>query len=65
MATFKEEDCKAVVLNVTRCESITEIAKTRDYEKWPGTRVHISQGTTRYGGKKVPCIVIGPTDLAF
>jgi hypothetical protein len=27
--------------------------------------VNISQGTTRYGGKKVSCIVIGPPDLPF
>jgi len=65
VATFEEERCRPIVLNVTRCEAIAEIAKTPDYAAWGGTRVKVSQGTTRYAGKKVPCIVISAPDLPF
>lgn len=65
VATFEDDGHKPIVLNRTRCEAVEEIAKTPDYKKWTGTRVNISQGTTRYAGKKVPCIVIGPPDLPF
>jgi hypothetical protein len=65
VATFEDDDHKAIVLNQTRCEAIAEIANTPDYEQWPGTRVHVSQRTTRYAGKKVPCIMISPPDLPF
>jgi hypothetical protein len=65
VATFEENGHKPIVLNRTRCEALEELTKTPDYKKWAGTRVNISQGTTRYAGKKVPCIVIGPPDLPF
>jgi len=65
VATFENPEHKAVVLNQTRCEAISEIAKTPDYEKWPGTRVNIGQGSTRYNGKKVACIVISDPDISF
>lgn len=65
VATFEEDASKAIVLNITRCEAITEIAKTPDYTKWPGTRVHVSQGWTRYAGKKVACIVISESEIPF
>jgi len=57
VATFEEEGCRPIVLNKTRCETLEELAKTPDYEEWAGVRVRVSQGTTRYAGKKVPCIV--------
>jgi hypothetical protein len=60
-----EEEHKPIVLNLTRCEAIAEIAKTEDYERWSGTRVRISQGVTRYAGKRVPCIVVSAPDLPF
>lgn len=65
VATFVEDEHKAIVLNVTRCEALTEISKTRDYTKWPGTRVHISQGQTRFGGKRTPCTVLSAPDIPF
>src|SRR5262245_8989791 len=65
VATFEEDYAKAIVLNVTRCEAVAELAKTPDYTDWGGTRVKVSQGTTRYAGKKVPCIVISAPDLPF
>ena len=58
VATFEEEGRRPIVLNVTRCEAIAEIAKTPNYDAWPGVRVRVSQGSTRYAGKKVPCIVL-------
>src|SRR5262245_6680246 len=63
VATFEEAESKAIVWNFTRCEAIAEVAGTPDYLKWPGTRVNVSQGWTRYAGKKVACIVIGPPDI--
>ena len=64
VATFTEDEHKAIVLNVSRCEALTEIAKTRDYTKWPGTRVNVSQGVTRFGGKsRVHCP--RPPDIPF
>jgi hypothetical protein len=65
VAHFNEDGCKPIVLNVTRGEAIAEIAKTRDYLKWPGTRVHVEQGSTRFNGKKTPCIVITEPELPF
>jgi len=56
VATFKDEGCRPIVLNKTRCEVLEELAGTPDYDLWAGTRVRISQGTTRYAGKRVPCI---------
>lgn len=52
------EHVKSVVLNLSRCEAIAAIAGSEDMDDWPGTRVLLRRGTTRYQGKKVSCIEI-------
>ena len=64
VATFEEASHKPIVLNQTRCEAIAEIAQTPDYTLWPGTKVNVSRGSTRYAGQKVSCIAIGPPTVA-
>jgi hypothetical protein len=56
---FKEAGIKNVVLNLTRAEAIETIVGDPDTDKWPGHRIRILKGTTRYQGKRVPCISIG------
>ena len=56
VALFKEEDFKPLVLNLTRAEAIAEIAGSEDMDNWPGTRIRLSKGSTRFQGKKVACI---------
>ena len=59
IAVFQDaDDVKPTVLNVTRCEAIAEIADSEDMDDWPGTRVQLVQGWTRYQGKKTRCIDI-------
>ncbi len=65
VAQFKEPTAKPIVLNKTRCEVLEEITGTRDYAKWAGVRVRVSKGTTRYAGKRVPCIELSATDVTF
>jgi hypothetical protein len=55
---FKEPDVKAVVLNLTRAEAIATIVGNDDTDKWVGHRIQLFQGSTRFQGKKVPCIAI-------
>ena len=60
-----EDGLKPVVLNITRAEAISEIAGSEDMDNWPGTRVQLSKGSTRFQGKKVACIDVGqPPALA-
>ena len=62
---FEDDGVKPVVLNLTRAEMISEIAGSEDMDNWPGTRVQLSKGTTRFQGKKVACIdVAQPPALA-
>lgn len=49
---------RPISLNRTRCESIADIAGTKDMSEWEGTKIEVFQGETRYQGKKVPCIAI-------
>ena len=51
-----EEEVKPVVLNITRAEAISEVAGSEDMDDWPGTRIRLSKGTTRYKGERVACI---------
>ena len=60
VAEFQEEDVKPVVLNITRCEAIAEIVGNPDTNRWPGTRIQLAKGWTRYQGKKVACIEVLP-----
>jgi hypothetical protein len=60
---FHEPDVKALVCNLTRAEAIAELAGSEDTEEWPGTKIQLVRGSTRYQGKKVGCITVqGPTD---
>ena len=65
VAYFKEDERKPIVLNKTRCESIEEITGTDEKTQWIGKKVHVSQGQTRFGGKKVACIVLSAPDIPF
>jgi len=57
VATFRE-DIKGCVLNLTRAEAIAAIVGDEDTDRWVGTRIRLSRGTTRFGGKRVSCIVV-------
>jgi hypothetical protein len=59
VAHFAETE-KGVVLNLTRAEALAGIAGDEDMDAWPGTRLLLRRGTTRYQGKKVSCIEIAP-----
>jgi hypothetical protein len=50
---------KGVVLNQTRLGALVE-AWGLNYEDWAGKQIIISQGSTTYGGKAVPCVKIEP-----
>lgn len=67
VAAFEDEGHKPIVLNKTRCEALEEITGSPDYTTWSGRRVNVSKGWTRFGGKKVACIVLSaPTnDVPF
>lgn len=57
----KLRDAKSLVLNVTKCNAIEDIAGTPDMNRWPGTQIQIQQGWTKYKGKRVACIdVVAP-----
>ena len=60
VAEFHEGEVKPVVLNITRCEAIAEIAGSEDMNDWPRTRIQLAKGWTRYQGKKVACIEVLP-----
>ena len=58
VARFTDADVKGCVLNLTRAEATAGVAGSEDTERWPGTRIRLSRGWTRYQAKRVPCIVI-------
>ena len=58
VATFEHDAHKAIVLNKPVAKRSRRSRRHPDYLKWPGTRVNVSQGWTRYAGKKVACIVM-------
>ena len=60
IAHFQEPNTKGLVLNLTKCEAIAEIAGNEDTDCWVGVRIRLSRGVTKYQGKKVGCIVVGP-----
>ena len=53
---WAEAGYKPCVLNQTRCEVVEHLAGSPDMQEWPGTRVLVRRGTTRYQGKRVACI---------
>src|SRR5262245_6732762 len=59
-----QENVKAMVMNLTKSEAVASIAGDDDMDRWPGTRIRLSRGTTRYQGKRVNCInVEAPDDI--
>ncbi len=58
VAHFIEPGIKSLVLNLTKCEAIADIANSEDTDHWVNVRITLSQGTTKYQGKKVGCIVV-------
>lgn len=63
---FEEPGIKALILNQTRAEAVAEVAGSDDTDRWPGTRIRIIKGQTRYQGRKVACISVATptTDAA-
>lgn len=55
-AHFAGKD-KVLILNKTRCEQLASIFGTDNYEEWIGAAVLVP-GTTKFGGKDVPCVNI-------
>jgi hypothetical protein len=55
---FREPNVKSVVLNLTRAEAIERVAGNCDTDKWPGTLIRLSRGSTLYKGRRVDCIAI-------
>ena len=49
---FSEPGVKALVCNLTRAEAIAELAGSDDTDVWPGTRLTLVKGMTRYQGKR-------------
>ena len=59
--SFVEPETKVLVINVTRGESISDLAGSENYERWAGTRVRLQLGYTRFQGKRTPCMeVVAP-----
>jgi hypothetical protein len=52
---FEEDQVQDVVLNQTRLEGLIEAFGVQS-ENWVGRMIGITQGETRYAGKKVACI---------
>jgi hypothetical protein len=64
VAFFHEPQIKGVVLNMTRCEQLETIIGDPETDHWPGHRVKIVRGVTRYQGKRVFCIAFeAPDDI--
>lgn len=47
---------KGLALNITNANMMAEIAGTRDYDYWPGTRVVLYRTMTDFAGKRVPAL---------
>ena len=55
---YFEEDCLPMVLNVTNCETITQILGTGNVLEWPGNKIAVYASKTTFGKKTVPCLRI-------
>jgi len=64
VATFMEPCAKKLVLNLARAEAISDIAGDENTDTWPGTRVTLCKGSTRFQGQRVPCMAIKEPDDA-
>lgn len=65
VARFEKPAIKLLVLNQTRSEAIENIAGHGDIDHWPGTRIQVQRGWTRFQGKRVSCIeVVAPSTPA-
>jgi len=52
------EDSLPMVLNVTNCETISQILGTANVNEWPGNSIAIYASKTPFGKKTVPCLRI-------
>ena len=51
---------KALPLNLTNYDSVSDIAGTDETNNWPGTKLELYPATTMMGGKITDCIRIRP-----
>ena len=57
VARFVGKD-KGLILNMTNCETLGQIAGSEDYDEWGGTALILYPTTTKFGNKTVPCLRI-------
>ena len=50
---------RGVVLNATRYDTVSAMAKSRDTDDWVGMRVQVKRGSTRFANKVVDCVEFG------
>lgn len=55
---YFEEESLPMVLNVTNCETITQILGTENINEWPGKKIAVYASKTTFGKKTVPCLRI-------
>jgi hypothetical protein len=58
------EQIKPCILNQTRADAIADIVGDPDDDTWPGHRIKLRKGWTRFQSKKVTCIVIEAPDAS-
>jgi hypothetical protein len=51
---------RGCVLNSTRYDVASNLAGSRDTDQWVGTKIRVSRGQTRFGGKPIACVEFGP-----
>ena len=56
---YFEDRERGVVLNATRYETVSAMAKSRDTDNWVGMRVQVKRGSTRFANKVVDCVEFG------
>src|SRR6266478_5208510 len=57
LVAYFQGKAKGIVLNMSKCTFLEEIAGTDDYNNWRGLSFVIYLGKTTYMGKPVDCIV--------
>ena len=56
---YFEDRERGVVLNATRYDTVSAMAKSRDTDNWVGMRVQVKRGSTRFANKVVDCVEFG------
>src|SRR5262245_62131935 len=51
---------KALPLNLTNFDAVSDIAGSDETDDWPGTKIELYPSTVLMGGKITPCIRIRP-----